>query len=249
MNKPIVLIVLLGIVGCFSVAFGDSGSTNMTARQVMRRRPVHPSGGVLERPSMIQTRPIAVQNEQNILGTETLNSLVGECRRWSRLPFQMDAQNAPATIRLVADETQHDTMIIYPESFKVIVNVKALSSDGAAKEIVAARVRKQIIRAALLMFGSGYSPSFCLARPVTSLQELDDLNPRVLSMETMSHLTAMPRLGIHEVYFYTYRQACREGWAPPPTNDIQKAIWEQFKADKERGPTNPITIKPPSAKK
>ncbi len=245
MNKPIFLIVLLCITGCFSVAFGDSGGTNTTVRPVMRRRPVQPSGGVLERPSMIKTRPIAVQNEQNILEAEKLNALVGECRRWSRLPFEMNAQNAPATIRLVTDETLPDTMVIYPESFKVIVNVKALSSDGAAKEIVAARVKKQIIRAALLMFGSGYSPSFCLARPVTSLQELDDLNPRVLSMETMSHLTAMPRLGIHEVYFYTYRQACREGWAPPPTNDIQRAIWEQAKADRERGPTNPITIPPP----
>ena len=29
-------------------------------------------------------------------------------------------------------------------------------------------------------------------------------------------------------------------YIPAPTNEYQKAIWEQVKADKERGPTNPI---------
>ena len=47
----------------------------------------------------------------------------------------------------------------------------------------------------------------------------------------------------------TYRRACQEGWAPAPTNEFQKAVWEQVKADKERGPANPITIPPPNKKK
>lgn len=46
----------------------------------------------------------------------------------------------------------------------------------------------------------------------------------------------------------TYKRACQEGWAPAPTNDIQKAIWEKAKADKERGPVNPIKIPPPNKK-
>ena len=56
------------------------------------------------------------------------------------------------------------------------------------------------------------------------------------------------RRGVQSARFTTYRQACREGWAPAPTNDLQKAIWEEVKADKERGPTNPITITPPKQK-
>ena len=47
----------------------------------------------------------------------------------------------------------------------------------------------------------------------------------------------------------TYLRACHLGWAPPPTNDVQRAIWEKIKAEKERGPTKPITIPPPNAKK
>ena len=28
----------------------------------------------------------------------------------------------------------------------------------------------------------------------------------------------------------SYRKACQEGWAPAPTNDIQKAIWDKVHA-------------------
>ena len=45
--------------------------------------------------------------------------------------------------------------------------------------------------------------------------------------------------GITPIYRTTYRQACIEGWAPAPTNDFQKAIFERDKSDKERGPTKP----------
>ena len=47
----------------------------------------------------------------------------------------------------------------------------------------------------------------------------------------------------------TYKQACREGWANAPTNDLQKAVMESVKSEKERGPVNAIEIPMPSKKK
>ena len=41
-----------------------------------------------------------------------------------------------------------------------------------------------------------------------------------------------------------YRKACEEGWAPAPTNDVQKAIWDKVHAM----PTEPIKIKPETKK-
>ena len=35
-----------------------------------------------------------------------------------------------------------------------------------------------------------------------------------------------------------YSRACREGWAPPPTNDVQRTIWKQVHAV----PDKPIKI-------
>ena len=41
-----------------------------------------------------------------------------------------------------------------------------------------------------------------------------------------------------------YRKACEEGWAPAPTNDVQKAIWDKV----HEMPTEPIKIKPETKK-
>ena len=41
-----------------------------------------------------------------------------------------------------------------------------------------------------------------------------------------------------------YRKACEEGWAPQPTNDVQKAIWDKVHAM----PTEPLKIKPETKK-
>ena len=51
-------------------------------------------------------------------------------------------------------------------------------------------------------------------------------------------------LGIRRVRHTTYRKACYEGWAPPPTNAYQKAIWDMVHAL----PTEPMKIKPETKK-
>ena len=40
----------------------------------------------------------------------------------------------------------------------------------------------------------------------------------------------MEKCGVTPLRIATYRQACREGWAPAPTNDVQKAIWDKVHA-------------------
>ena len=36
----------------------------------------------------------------------------------------------------------------------------------------------------------------------------------------------------------TYKKACQEGWAPAPTNEYQKAVWDKVHA----APKNPMKI-------
>ncbi len=55
----------------------------------------------------------------------------------------------------------------------------------------------------------------------------------------------LPEVGFAPAVVTTYRTACREGWAPEPVNDLQRAIRAEVLAEKERGPTNPILILPP----
>ena len=46
--------------------------------------------------------------------------------------------------------------------------------------------------------------------------------------------------GVSTLRFATYWQACKEGWAPAPTNDVQKAIWDKVHSL----PTAPLKIAP-----
>jgi hypothetical protein len=54
----------------------------------------------------------------------------------------------------------------------------------------------------------------------------------------------MKPLGVLPAQRATYLKACEEGWAPAPTNDVQKAIWDKVHAM----PTEPIKIKPETKK-
>ena len=85
---------------------------------------------------------------------------------------------------------------------------------------------------------------------VRTAKELDAIPEESYGVDALMALrNGLPNYGVMPWHQTTYKRACREGWAPAPTNEFQKAIWEKTKADKERGPTNPITIPPPNAKK
>ena len=47
------------------------------------------------------------------------------------------------------------------------------------------------------------------------------------------------KLGVAVRRRVSYHKACEERWAPAPTNDIQRAIWDKVHAI----PDKPITIK------
>lgn len=47
----------------------------------------------------------------------------------------------------------------------------------------------------------------------------------------------MTRHGMKPIRRTTYRNAVREGWAPPPTNNFQRAIWDATKAAATNAPT------------
>ena len=152
---------------------------------------------------------------------------------------------------ILIDNPDYPAVLVAPECGWGLLNVHALSIDKPSPELLARRVRREIWRAFAMTAGSTDTEwDRCLLGPITSLRDLDDIQSEAVSPEPASkikkHLT---KLGIKPYTRVTYKQACIEGWAPTPSNDFQRVIWERVKSDKERGPTNPITIQPPKAKK
>ena len=242
------------------VAFGEDA----VDKSVKRGRRSHAyTGGFVMRPA--QGKSICFANAQSMVAENVLQSAAQEISRAvginitvSRLddanadPASLrDKQTAAVVVVRAVKEASGPTMVVAPENAWAVLDVGALAKDGAASEVLVERVRKELWRTTAIMLGasdSTFRP--CLLEPVHSLAELDALKAKTICPEPYGSIQRNAKaLGCGSPVYATYRAACREGWASAPTNAVQKAIWEEVRADKERGPTNPITIPPPNHKK
>lgn len=76
--------------------------------------------------------------------------------------------------------------------------------------------------------------------PFSTLADLDakkSVRPAPDGINAMMNNAA--GYGMTPLTIASYRTACRYGWAPAPTNDVQKAIWNEI----HQIPDKPITIK------
>lgn len=139
------------------------------------------------------------------------------------------------------------TLLTAPESGWSIVNVGALAVDKPAADRLASRVRKEILRSLAFVTGGAYmSRGDYVMRDVSVPSDLDGLRYEQYGFDTLARFEESMKLyGIRPWYQRTYRQACTEGWAPDPTNQWQKAIWDEI----HELPTKPITIEPESKAK
>lgn len=149
---------------------------------------------------------------------------------------------ASAAIFLVECDKCSTTMLVAPENRWAILNVGALKADGAAQAYCDARARKELVRTFLMLTGaidSNYPNS--LMSFIGSVKDLDKLPNENPPLDVVGRTrNYLPKMGVEARRKATYRQACKEGWAPAPTNDVQKAIWNELHAI----PTAPIKIKP-----
>jgi hypothetical protein len=70
---------------------------------------------------------------------------------------------------------------------------------------------------------------------IRSPAELDEINGLALNAETLTrvHQVAI-KYGVTPAKMATYKKACEEGWAPMPTNQYQKAVWEEIQNKKKK---------------
>ena len=158
------------------------------------------------------------------------------------------ASGAQAVVFIV-DSSLLPPTLIAPEARWAVVNVAPIFA-GVEEERRSCRLGVAFLRTACRLLGSDASrfATSCLA-PAGTVADFDRLDKCFITVDTMiAMLQYIEHIGLRPYQIKSYRDACEDGDAPAPTNDVQKAIWEKVKADKERGPTNPITIQPPKAK-
>ena len=143
----------------------------------------------------------------------------------------------------IVDEPSLPRFLAAPEDRWAVVNV-AKVGDGlkgdAVGKFLESRYRKQLLRAYAHAVGTPWTQF--PGNVVSSVDERElDLCGEFLPMDVMDKMARrLKALGVMPERVVSYRRACHEGWAPAPTNDVQKAIWAKM----HEMPTKPITIEP-----
>ena len=147
---------------------------------------------------------------------------------------------------VVVDDLTSPGFLVAPEDRWAIVNVAKLAEDNPSLDVLKVRTTKECWRAMGYLLGASDSiRQPCLMRPIHSLTDLDSEAIAVVTPEPFNKMALnATKLNISRQKMVTYKQACEEGWAPAPTNDIQKAIWDKV----HKLPTEPIKIEPETKK-
>ena len=231
------------IVLCISLAASLTSTLMVEAKPKLtpeqrEERKYRHFGGHIYQP--VKSKVVSILDEQSIVGREVIESIASEMQSMLMLPVAVNASsNVAVRIRLRADE-KAAPLVIMPDNAIAIVDVKALSADKPGKTLLETRLSKEIWRGLVYALGGGNTyVQNCVMKQVSSLKGLDAIPSRTACPDAYLRIAESARtIGLNPLRRVTYRQACREGWAPAPSNDVQKAVWEQI----HQIPDKPITI-------
>lgn len=217
-----------------------------SARPVRRpRRPPTPSGGIIvkERPGKV----FCVRDGQSAFTREEVTAALDRISTVLRLPAWYVTEgeamptNAGATVLLKdALSRKETTVLAAPEQGWAELATGWLTADSPAAETRERRLYVELMRALGMSVGAGasmYQP--CIMARVRSLADLDAIKMMMPGPEGINNIEEGAKtFGISKVRVFTYREACQQGWAPAPTNDVQKAIWDETR----QLPAKPLKI-------
>lgn len=152
--------------------------------------------------------------------------------------FPTRPADANAAIFIV-DDPAFPMSLAAPEARWGLVNVAALAADKPDAERLKDRFAKELCRVTASALG-GWMSGMAGMTTVTTLEELDAIKGDGLSTDVSVNVSRnLAKLGMTPPHHAPYSRACHEGWAPPPTNEWQKAIWDKA----HELPSKPMKIK------
>ena len=232
------------------------------------RENVERSTGGMVRNTANQRGRVVFANAQKTLSTEALAEPIQKVAGHMKIAMDVisidavpAAKDLPAWLKaekinavvFVVEKDDCGALLVAPEERWAQVNVAALVTPNMEEGRHLDRARKEMLRAFAYLCG-GFTSQYqdVLTHAVTNVRQLDFARNADLPIDVINRiLNHLQGLGVTPYVETTYRNACRQGWAPPPANDIQKAVWERVNAEKEKGPQNAmkITLDPANAKK
>lgn len=210
------------------------------------------SGGRVVRPGSQRGR-IVVVNAQKRVGTALLDLAADNLRRKMGLDVRtvdgaaVDALTAAeakgalgAEVAVfVVEDARLPASLVAREGRWGIVNLAAVGAGRIDAVRLFGRAKAELMRTAALVCGAGDSQFPGSLMSVGDAPSDLDLVDSELPIDVMNRMAAsLARAGVTPAVYGTYRRACREGWAPAPTNDVQRAVWDEVRAI----PSEPMKI-------
>ena len=257
MKTPI--FVLAVISACICLAQSVQGPTKEAAAKKDRasmlkerqERILRMTGGAL--PRQCKEPGIAFLNAQTQVPVAKLEATCHELARIFHAsvyvreskPLDMNSIRRVLGHRVViaiCDAPGYPDILTAPDENWAIINMTEITRDKPSTEVLAKRLDKQMQRAFGFTCGGSFTGhKACVMKPARTNAELDSITGYLIGPDIFANVASyIYQLKCAPGGTCTYLDACKEGWAPAPTNDIQKAIWEKVKngeAD-EKDPTN-----------
>lgn len=257
MEKAVPIIIALALAGTISTAVRAADSATAPKAkaprsELIRRAQMRQFGGLVARPGSLRGR-VVVADAGAGFGAEA--AAVAEAfatgiriRVETATTERPTPAGAPALVRrldaqaalFVTDDAGLPTLLVAPEERWAIVSVARLLNGAPSDATARRRVRCEIARGLALLCGAADSafPN-SLMSAVTAPGDLDSVADEMPPAEVLARMPGyLKGLGVTPLVRVPYRRACEEGWAPPPTNDVQRAVWEKAHAVPDR----PLTI-------
>jgi hypothetical protein len=194
---------------------------------------------------------IAIVNKQQKLPAGDVAEIAAFIAKATRCRCEVGAAEGADVVVEIIDDKGAPILAAYPEDFKATLNVAKLDAglNGAAVEkFFVKRCRKELLRAFCFACGTAGTqyPDNILA--IGKISDLDLIGEFIPGDTIYAIQARLKKIGVTPLQYVSYARACKEGWAPAPTNDVQRIVFEKIKALKEKGPANPIKILPPKKK-
>lgn len=263
MNMKVSVMALAALVtmSVFAAEETDGAKPKLTREEMRekglaRKAMIEARHGGKVRNTANQRGKVVVLNAQKTVDAAQINEPMEKLAKYLRVTI--DVQNgeaaepckarelkkslgADALLMVVECDKCSEPMMIAPDGAWAVVNVKALGDRN-----VDTRLRKEVVRAfAYLCGGTKSQYADPMTAAVTDVRQLDLIGQAELPIDVLTRTTEyLKTLGVTQYEEVSYQTACRQGWAPAPTNEVQKAIWEKINAEKNEAPSNPIKIVP-----
>lgn len=141
---------------------------------------------------------------------------------------ELAKEGTSAVVAIFDGGAEKPSLAVFPEDRVAVINASRLKpGDGQSGTLFEERLGKEIWRGVAFVLGGYASEHPCALKAVDSLATLDN---------ECLHMTCPPvnfkamdfarKIGVAPYGPVPYGIAVRRGWAPPPTNDIQRAVWE-----------------------